>query len=78
MYYMNWIKWINLYKDILSWKILNKYIIEYLVYLKKPDIIETNKKTYIEKKWNTIIEEKNTQYEEYLNFIHSYDYIKKL
>ena len=63
-----------MYKNVLSWDISNKFIVDHLVYWKNPDILETSKNTYIKKEWNNIIEERNFQYDEYLAFVDKYVY----
>ena len=76
-YVMKWLKWINMYRNVFSWDVSNKFIIDHLVYWKKPDILETSKNTYIKKEyWKT--EEKNIQYDEYLVWLHNYENIKKI
>ena len=59
--------------DLESSKVLNKFIIEHLIYWKKPDVIETDKKTYIKQEYHKITKEKNSQYEEYILFINKYN-----
>ena len=69
-----WSLYFDFFLDLNSWNVLNKFIVDYLVYWIKTNVLETNIKTLKKLKYWKVVEEKNFQYDKYLSFVHSYDW----